>query len=100
MDIITFLKILAIVSILKGIFEFGVYWFLAHHIPKIWAGLGVFFFFSLVPWLLVMYAPTEMIEQLGRLTIWGAETIISVIFGGVCIFFYELLAGKRETGRY
>lgn len=100
MDLMNFLQILVIISIIKGVVGFFAYWFLAHHIPKIWAGAGIFFLYSLVPWLLIMYSDVEMIEQLGRLAIWGAETFISILVGGACVLLYEFFTGKSEAGRY
>jgi len=100
MDIVGFIKFLIIVSVIKGVIGFLIYWWLAHKIRKDIAAVIIFLLYTIVPWLTVVYSGGEIIEKLGRQAAWGAEGIIGVIVGGALVWLYEHLTGKTRERIY
>ncbi len=51
MDVIAFIEFLIIVSVVKGVIGFLIYFWLAHKIRKDLAGMIVFLLYTITPWL-------------------------------------------------
>lgn len=100
MDIESFIKILIILSVVKGFIGFFIYLWLAHGIKKELAGFIVFFIFSIVPFLAWHYSGGEMLEKMAGLAIWAIESFISLFVGVAFIFLYEHITGKTREEIY